>query len=115
MALMLTGKSPEKVPLDLSLLSNPQVQHWLPRIKMIGRESIGRRKAVVIAILKNGKTVSGDAPLRNLTEQEIFHRLAGIACLRMGEPGNHLVEVVSAIDVKGQLAALTHLLQFPCL
>ena len=107
LSLLLTGRDPEAVPLHLDWLAQPDVQRWLPRIALAGRDSIGSRRAVVTATLSDGRRIVKDAPLRNLSEEEVYRRFRRVATERIGEEGIRLAEAVSGLTQSKDLSELS--------
>lgn len=98
LALVLSGFDPETVPLPVSWLKEDNVRKWLPRVHMQGRRDIGRRKAKVSVVYTNGKKISADRPLRNLTEDEVFLRLNKAAWGCLGPQSANLAELIANIS-----------------
>lgn len=111
LSLLLAGLNPETVPLPIQWLTHPDVEKWLPKIKMVGRSDIGSRKALVTVVFQNGERFTADQPLRNMTNQEAFARLGGVARDYMGATGERLAEIVSALDQQQNLLELGTILR----
>lgn len=111
MALLLAGRDPETIPLPIHWITQPEVKHWLPKIRMTGREGIGRRRAIVTVKLNGGSAITAIRPLRNMTNQEAFQRFAAVAGARFGMSGERLVKIIGELEKQGSLSELSAILQ----
>ena len=111
MALMLAGRNPETVPLPVQWINQPDVERWLPKIQMIGREDIGRRLAIVTVERKNAPPITANQPLRNMSNQEAFVRFANVARERFGSSGDRLAEIIATLESESSLAEMSAILQ----
>ena len=111
MALMLAGRNPETVPLPVQWINQPDVERWLPKIQMIGREDIGRRQAIVTVERKNAPSITANQPLRNMSNQEAFVRFANVARERFGSSGDRLAKIIATLESESSLAEMSAILQ----
>lgn len=109
MALLLADLKPDTVPLPMEWLTHPDVQQWISKIQLVGREDIGRRKAYVNVYFNDGQHLIADQPLKSLSNQEAIKRFAKVAVESYGESGYEIVDMLSnfeKIDNLGRLSAI---------
>lgn len=98
LALVLSGRGAEHVPMQKDAFQDPAVLRWLPMIEVIGDSEFGRRRARVTITWRDGSSNTADRPLVNITEEEVLGRLEQVAHSVLGERSSSLIESVRLLD-----------------
>lgn len=98
LALVLSGRGAEHVPMQEDAFQDPAVLRWLPMIEVIGDSEFGRRRARVTITWRDGSSNTADRPLVNMTEEEVLGRLEQVAHSVLGERSSSLIESVRLLD-----------------
>lgn len=98
LALVLSGRGAEHVPMQKDAFQDPVVLRWLPMIEVVGDPEFGRRRARVTITWRDGSSNTADRPLVNMTEEEVMGRLERVAHDVLGERSSHLIESVRLLD-----------------
>lgn len=85
LALVLSGREAEHVPMQKEALKDPEVLKWMPKIKVIGVQEIGRRRARITVLWHDGTSSKADQTLINMDETEVINRLNRVAKSILGD------------------------------
>lgn len=106
LALVLTGRDPECVPLPAAWLAEPDVRRWYPLIRVQGNAAFPPRKAQVTVVWRDGSHASATQPFRGLEEAKVWARFVAASWQYLGACGPVLVQHIAECAALPDAAAI---------